>query len=95
MTNHENGPPKKDEAPKSLTQVEGLPHPTPTTNDCTCSTGRCAIGEACRCDVYADWDVCFPAVGSVAEQLRRRRAAAQRLPRGRDLRRDPISRSRW
>lgn len=90
--------PPRGGPPKNETGPEG-PAPTTSPNavtESTCSTGRCAIDELCLCDFYADWLlVAFPAVGSVAEQLRRRRQGAYRLPRLECGRRDPISTGRW
>lgn len=42
---------------------------------------RCAYGEVCVCDFYAEWAICWPLPRLVPEQLRARRAASWRLPR--------------
>ena len=57
----------------------------------TCAV--CPEGTECTCWFYRDWTLCWPPLGSVADQLRRRRAAALRSPRLACDRRDPLSRS--
>jgi len=69
------------QAADHTTTNTSTPHSAGYRQD-NCTTGRCAVGTACVCE-------------SVAEQLRRRRAASYRLPRLQDGRRDPISQSRW
>jgi hypothetical protein len=98
-----NGPPKEVEA--------GAPHhqddrPTTTTRcisghhttdapESICSTGRCAVGELCKCDFYTGWVTDCPPRRTIGEQLHGRRSASRRLPRLACGRRDPISGSIW
>lgn len=100
MTNHQNGPPGLEVGPRPGHHPRTEDTDTNNTSshdtakaDSICRTGRCAIGEPCRCDFYADWQVCWPPLWSLSGQLRRRRVAAHRSPRLTCGRRDPISES--
>jgi hypothetical protein len=91
------GPPIEDGAPKDPTDIEGLPDPT-TNTDNDSRSDRQAAHDAHRGKHVETCEWCRGdqprQVEHVSVQLRRRRAAAWRLPPLSHGRRDPWSRVR-
>jgi hypothetical protein len=88
MSDRQNGPPIEDGAPKGPTDVEALPDPTiNTAHDSRSDRQAAHDAHWCRGDQPRQ-------VEHVSDQLRRRRAAAWRLPPLSHGRRDPWSRVR-
>jgi hypothetical protein len=108
MTNHQNGPPHLEVGPRpghhprtedaDTTYKTRRPHQEAGQGNSNGSDCRCAYGEPCVCDFYADWTCDWESPPDTPAQLRRRNVAALRsTPQPHSGRRDPISRrlGRW
>jgi hypothetical protein len=94
MAGRRGGPPLNGCGPAH--QDEATATTLNATNDSELSCVCDLRDQRCTCEFYADWAT-WPTSPNepVAQQLRRRRAAAQRSPRLACGRRDPISRGWW
>lgn len=94
-TPQRGGPPKNEAGP--ATGPAPTATSTLTAESSAVSCPECAVrDQVCTCEFYAGWAT-WPTVTNepVGEQLRRRRAGAQRSPRLACGRRDPNSVSWW